>query len=210
MRLLLVRHGQTASNRRHALDSLPPGPPLTEEGREQALALAADLADEPVVAVYASTAVRAQETAAPVAAHHGLQVEVVEGVHEVFCGDLEGRADQEAFEAFVAVFSAWADGDLSVPVPGGEAGQDVVDRFAPVVRAIRDRHQEGTAVLVTHGAAMRLAALSLAGDVRPTLAESALIPNTGRIALEATPDGWHCLSWTGLDLDAARGPRPVG
>ncbi len=38
-------------------------------------------------------AVRAQQTAAPVAAAHGLDVGVVEGVQEIFCGDLEGRSD---------------------------------------------------------------------------------------------------------------------
>jgi broad specificity phosphatase PhoE len=32
VRLILVRHGETASNPKMALDSLPPGPPLTDAG----------------------------------------------------------------------------------------------------------------------------------------------------------------------------------
>jgi len=57
--LVLVRHGQTASNVLKSLDSRPPGPPLNELGRAQAEALGAAMAVEPITAVYASTAVRA-------------------------------------------------------------------------------------------------------------------------------------------------------
>nr|BFE47103.1 hypothetical protein GCM10017745_05300 [Saccharothrix mutabilis subsp. capreolus] len=102
MKLILVRHGETASNLKMALDSLPPGPPLTDAGLAQAAALGEALADVPVSAVYASAAVRAQQTAAPVAAAHGLAVEVLDGVQEIFCGDLEGRHDREAFDLFLA------------------------------------------------------------------------------------------------------------
>jgi len=34
-----------------------------------------------------------------------LTVEVVPGVHEVFCGDLEGRSDEAAREMFDEVYS---------------------------------------------------------------------------------------------------------
>jgi probable phosphoglycerate mutase len=46
LRLLLVRHGQTESNVNVVLDSLPPGPPLTQLGRQQAAELAERLAAE--------------------------------------------------------------------------------------------------------------------------------------------------------------------
>jgi len=202
LRLHLVRHGQTPSNVHMALDSKPPGPPLTEEGQRQAAELAAALATEPVVAVYASTAVRAQQTAAPVAAAHGLSVQVVEGVHEVSVGDLEGRNDREALERFFAVYSAWADGRLDVPMPGGETGRQVLDRFTGVVERIYREHQDGVVVLVSHGAAVRLAAHHLA-DVEPELTKHALVPNTGQVVLEAdhgSPARWRCLEWTGVRL----------
>lgn len=203
MKLILVRHGETASNLKMALDSLPPGPPLTEAGRAQAEALAASLADEPLAAVYASTAVRAQQTAAPVAAAHGLEVEVVDGVQEIFCGDLEGRHDREAFGVFIRTVTTWAEGDLSVPLPGGESGRQVLDRYLAAVDRISARHADGDAVvLVSHGASLRMAALALASNVRPALAEAGLLPNTGRVVLERRPDGWLCTSWTGVDVTA--------
>jgi probable phosphoglycerate mutase len=199
LRLMLVRHGQTEANVRRALDSRPPGPPLNLLGQHQATDLAEELADEPIVAVYASTAVRAQQTAEPVAAKHGLTVRVVPGAQEVFMGDLEGRIDDASAQEFFQVFSAWADGDLSVPIPGGETGEQARDRFEPVVADIRAQHREGVVVLVSHGGILRLVAPMLAENVDLDATKFALLPNTGRIVLEDGP-AWRCVQWTGLDL----------
>lgn len=201
MRLLLVRHGETASNVAMALDSLPPGPPLTEAGRAQAEALARDLADVPVTAVHASVAVRAQQTAAPVAAAHGLEVQVVDGVQEIFCGELEGRSDREAYGTFMSTVRSWADGDLDVPLPGGESGRQVLDRYLAAVEEVTaGRAEDDVVVLVSHGASLRMAALALATNVTPALVAAGLLPNTGRVELERAGDGWVCTSWTGVDV----------
>ena len=200
MKLMLVRHGETASNLKMALDSLPPGPPLTDLGQEQATVLAEALADEPVVAIYASTAVRAQQTAAPVAARHNMAAHVVEGVQEIFCGDLEGRSDREAYGVFVKTATAWMEGDLDLSLPGGESGRQVLDRYLATVEEITRDVTEGTVVLVSHGGAIRLAALALAPNVRTSLAEGGLLPNTGRIVLESDGAGWRCTAWSGVDI----------
>lgn len=199
LRLMLVRHGQTESNVRRALDSRPPGPPLNLVGQQQAAELAADLANEPIVAVYASVAVRAQQTAEPVAAKHGLEVQVVPGAQEVFVGDLECNTDDASVQEFFHVFGAWAEGDLSVPMPGGETGQQARDRFQRVVAGIRAQHREGVVVLVSHGGILRLVAPMLAENVAPDTTKFALLPNTGRIVLDDGP-AWRCVEWTGLDL----------
>ncbi|MEU5690978.1 histidine phosphatase family protein [Actinosynnema sp. NPDC020468] len=200
MKLVLVRHGETASNVGMVLDSRPPGPPLTEAGVAQAAALAESLPG-PVTAVYASVAVRARQTAAPLAAAHGLEVRVVDGVHEIDCGDLEGRDDRASFEVFVSVVRQWAEGSLDVPIPGGESGRQVLDRFlAAVDKVVADHAADDTVVLVSHGGALRMAALALSANVQPALAEAGLLPNTGQVVLESTPTGWLCTSWTGVDV----------
>jgi probable phosphoglycerate mutase len=196
---MLVRHGQTESNVRKALDSKPPGPPLTALGRQQADDLAATLAEEPVVAVYASIAVRAQQTAEPVAAKHGLGVRVVPGAHEIFVGDLEGSVEESDAHTFFGVFGAWADGDLDVPMPGGETGARARDRFEQVIDGILAQHREGVVVLVSHGGIMRLVAPLLADNLSSDNTKFAVLPNTGRIVLDDGP-AWRCVEWTGLDL----------
>jgi probable phosphoglycerate mutase len=80
MELLWVRHGEP--ERIAPGRGVPADPPLTALGRQQAQRLAAWLAPEPVDAVISSPLRRATETAAPIAAAHGLDVEVVDGLIE--------------------------------------------------------------------------------------------------------------------------------
>jgi probable phosphoglycerate mutase len=210
MRLILARHGQTDANVRMAVDSAPPGGPLTEQGRAEAEELAEALGAEPVSAVYASVAIRARQTAAPVAARHGLEVQVVAGIQEIFCGDLEGSTDRESLRAFADVFGAWAHGDLSRPMPGGETGQQAIDRFTTALRAIR-KH-EGTVVVISHGAMLRLVAPTLADNLETRAGELSLLRNTARIVLEedsTTRGGWHCVEWAGVRL-GRRNPLDTG
>lgn len=205
VKLHLVRHAQSTANVSRILNTKMPGPPLTELGRQQADALAEQLADASVVGVYSSIAVRAQQTAAPVAQHHGLDVRVVEGLQEVFVGNLEDRGDPDSIAAFANVFHPWTLGQLDLSMPGGERGREVADRFRNAMAQIRAKHEQehpdGVVVVVSHGAAMRLCAELLADNVPPNLAESGLIPNTGSIVLETTDGGgWHCTAWAGLDM----------
>jgi probable phosphoglycerate mutase len=190
VRLVLARHGRTTANAAHILDSRPPGAPLDEQGRAQADLLAARLADHPVRAVHASRAIRTQQTAAPVAAAHDVPVEVVDGVHEVAIGDLEGRSDEAAYETFFAVYHAWWRGELDARLPGGESALDLRARFLPAVERIVGAG-DGDVVLVSHGAAIRMAAAALLGDT----VETWYVPNAGLVVLRRELDGWALESW---------------
>jgi len=200
LRLLLARHGETTANAAGVLDTRLPGSPLSEQGHRQAAELAKKLVSEPVVAVYASRALRAQQTAAPVAAHHGLDVRVLPGVHEVSIGVLEGADRPEDHHALHEVYHAWHAGDLDVALPGGESGRQVLDRYLADVATIRAAYGEGTALLVSHGAATRLAVVALAGNVDGAFAGPRLLPNIGTVLLEADGVGWRCLRWDDVEL----------
>jgi broad specificity phosphatase PhoE len=205
LRLVLARHGQTPANVARVLDTRLPGPGLTDLGRAQAEALGRELADEgrdgapPVVAVYHSAARRAAETAELACAPLDLVPRRVEGVHEVQVGDLEGRNDEAAIEEFGAVFDSWLTGDLDRAHPHGESGRDVVDRFVPVVEGIRAAHADGTVVLVSHGATLRLAAPALLGfDPQSRDLGESRLGNCARIVLRAADAGaWMLEAWLG-------------
>ncbi|OLT12566.1 hypothetical protein BJF78_24300 [Pseudonocardia sp. CNS-139] len=190
MRLVLVRHGQTDSNVVKALDTRPPGAPLNALGLAQADALAERLGAGPVSAVHASVATRARQTATPLAAALRMDVAVVEGVHEVAAGDLEGRSDEAAREEFDRVYGAWWAGDLDARLPGGESANDVRGRFLPALDRVLDG-ATGDVVLVSHGAAIRLAAAALLGDT----AETWYVPNTGLVVLRPVGAGWELEHW---------------
>jgi broad specificity phosphatase PhoE len=197
---MLVRHGQTTANARNVLDTRLPWHPLTEAGHQQAADLAQRLAGEPVVAVYASRALRAQQSAQPIAARHRLSTQILDGVHEVFIGDLEGCQTPEDHRILHELYRTWHYGDLEAARPGGESGKQVLDRYLNDVAEIRCAHRDGTAVLVSHGAATRLAVVALAANVEGSFAAARLLPNAATVLLEANGTGWRCLRWDDIEL----------
>jgi broad specificity phosphatase PhoE len=77
----VLRHGEV-HNPEHVLYGRLPGFRLSDRGREQAEQVAKVLADADLAAIVASPMQRAQETAAPSAAAHGLDVVVDDGLIE--------------------------------------------------------------------------------------------------------------------------------
>ena len=198
-RLILVRHGQSHGNVERRLDTRPPGADLTDLGREQARLFARNQPRTPGLLLH-SRAYRAQQTAEEIGGELSIAPTVVEGIHEVQAGDLENRNDDEAIAEFNSVYERWHQGDLAVPMPGGETGREVLDRYLPVVDDLRlryldDRDWNDDIVIVSHGAAIRLAAAVLAG-VESSFVLDHHLANTEAVALAPITDGrWSCVRW---------------
>lgn len=198
-RLILVRHGQSLANVERRLDTRPPGAELTEQGRLQARDFARARAVPPGLLLH-SIAHRAAQTAAEIGAELSTAPVEVDGIHEVQAGELEDRTDDDAIAAFNTVYQRWQEGDLDAAMPGGESGRQVLDRYLPVVRDLRLRyldheHWTNDIVVVSHGAAIRLAAAVLAG-VEPSFVLEHHLANTEFVALAPITDGrWSCLQW---------------
>lgn len=207
VRLVLVRHGRTPSNVRHALDTRLPGPSLDALGHEQAAEVGRLLTGWPVRALYSSLATRARETAAPIGAALGLDVQLLAGAHEIFVGELDNRADDEARARFDEVFASWWSGDVDRPMPGGESARDVWDRFLPDLDTALDGVDSGAVVVVSHGAAIRLVTFALLdsrgtpGTAPATYGRDRPVPNTGRVVLRRGPDGWALELWDPMPRD---------
>ncbi|QOV34355.1 histidine phosphatase family protein [Streptomyces ferrugineus] len=211
MRLLLVRHGQTPTNVDYLLDTAVPGPGLTELGSQQAAALPAALVGEDIGAIYASTLIRTQLTAAPLAATLGLDVIVRDGIREVSAGDLEMLpGDTEAGHAYMKTVFAWAAGDTGLRMPGGESGVEALGRYDAVV-AEAAGGGAGTVALVSHGAAIRMWTAARADNVDVAFAAAHPLANTGVVVLEGAPgEGWKVLSWAGAVVAPAGESGPAG
>ena len=204
MRLLLVRHGQTPSNVGHHLDTAAPGADLTDLGRAQAAAIPAALRDEDIAAIYVSNLVRTQQTAAPLAAALGLEPAIREGVREIEAGDYEMRNDEAGIRAYIDQVFGW-ESDLDVRMPGGETGAEVLARFDAVVDEAREAVGEGTALVVAHGAVIRMWAASRAANIDLAYASDHALENTAMVALESQPDGgWLVDEWTPTALGGAQ------
>ena len=147
-----------------------------------------------------SVATRASQTATLIGAELDLPAHELAGIHEVQVGELENRSDDDAIAEFDAIYQRWHHGELDVPLPGGETGDEVLDRYIPVLTDLRMRYLDddnwnGDIVVVSHGAAIRLAAAVLAG-VDGNFALDNHLDNAESTVLAPITDGrWSCLRW---------------
>ncbi|HTX94675.1 MAG TPA: histidine phosphatase family protein [Mycobacterium sp.] len=200
-RLILLRHGQSYGNVERRLDTRPPGAELTPLGRDQARAYARG-SGRPAMLAH-SVAIRASQTAGVIGAELDMAAVEVAGIHEVQVGWLEDRNDDDAVEEFNAIYQRWHHGELDFPLPGGETGNDVLDRYVPVLTDLRLRYLDdhdftGDIVVVSHGAAIRLTAAVLAG-VDANFALDHHIDNAESVVLSPVTHGrWSCVRWGAL------------
>jgi broad specificity phosphatase PhoE len=198
-RLVLVRHGQSYGNVERRIDTRPPGAQLTDLGCEQARGFARAWPHE-IGMVAHSVALRASQTADEIGAELSLPPHEIEGIHEVQVGDLENRNDDAAIEQFNTVYQRWHEGDLNARMPAGETGREVLDRYVPMITQLRMRYLDddawpGDVVVVSHGAAIRLVAATLAG-VDASFALDHHLGNGESVVLAPITDGrWCALHW---------------
>ncbi|WP_168627794.1 histidine phosphatase family protein [Cryobacterium sp. BB307] len=203
MRLIFIRHGQTPANVLGLLDTAHPGPGLTELGTTQAAAIPDALDGQGVDALFASTLVRTQLTAQPLAAARGLGVTVLGGLHEIEAGALEGRGDLPSVRTYLETVFAWGSGDLDARMPGGPDGHDFFGRYNGDLESIA-RSGVDSAAVVSHGAAIRVWVAAHATNVAPTFAAENHLDNTGIVVLDGSfDDGWSLARWADQPIGGA-------
>ncbi len=154
VRLLLARHGQTSWNvegRYQGSTDIP----LNAHGLEQAAALAARLAAEPLDVIYSSPLQRAHQTAEAVAAYHGLPVHDDPRLQEIGFGSWEGITHQEAEVRDPGALRRWRRDPFAAMPPDGEAIADVEARIAALLRDLA-AHEGQTALLASHCAILQV------------------------------------------------------
>ena len=153
----LVRHGQVENPRRVLYGRLP-GYHLSRRGQAQAELLAGYFADAPLAAVVASPLERAQQTATPIAAAHGLEVRTDLRLIET-SNIFEGVAGNVAWYILRHPRIWWHLRDLRSP-SWGERNVDTVERVHAAVAEARDEFAGGQVVLVSHQAPIWVARLA--------------------------------------------------
>lgn len=156
--ILLARHGETDWNIERRVQGHTDRP-LNATGLEQARVLAAQLAHEPLVAIYASDLLRARDTAVIVAEQHGLDVRLDPDLREKHFGTWEGLTDIEIRRRFPdAARGRWGD---------AETTEMVAERAVGAIDRIRERHPYGSVLAVSHGGPLRAILARLGVDHGP-------------------------------------------
>lgn len=150
-RLYVVRHALAADPGDLRLPGVDH--PLRREGWAQARALAARLCGLAPVAVYASDARRARQTAEAIAAACGVPLEIEPALREVDFGAWGGRTYAEIVAADPEAARYFRDPCAMVP-PGGEPVEEAARRVLGVLQSAG--LAEG-GVIVGHAGSLRLA-----------------------------------------------------
>jgi probable phosphoglycerate mutase len=194
MRLILVRHGRTASNVGFLLDTAEPGADLDEGGLEQAAELVERLSHHEIEAVYTSNLVRTQQTARPVAEHRGLRLQVLPELREISAGDDELSTDATRY---IGTLVAWGRGELDARIPGGEDAHEFFTRFDAAIGEVAASGRE-VVMVVSHGAALRVWSSERVRGFTEALGRAHL-DNTGVIVVDGSPDeGWELAELIGI------------
>ncbi|BBZ05749.1 histidine phosphatase family protein [Mycolicibacterium chitae] len=198
--LTLVRHAQSEGNASGLVDTSVPGPGLTPEGKQQAEDLADELRGKDFDGIYASNMLRAEQTAAPLAAELGEQVQVLDGLREIEAGWFEGKPEDQIATTYFLAPAQWLDGNMDATIPGSVSGKEFNDRFTGAVQEIYASGDKNP-VAVAHAGSIMLWTQLNATNSQESLIVNRPLPNTGVVVLEGNPTtGWRLISWDGLSL----------
>ncbi|MGH9054573.1 MAG: histidine phosphatase family protein [Acidimicrobiales bacterium] len=188
--LLLVRHGESEPARPGVPFDLVDGqgdPDLDPIGEDQARRVAARLASEPIVAIFASTLRRTSQTARPLAGVLGLDVVVDAGLREVHLGEWEGGLFRQRVGERHPVAQRMVEEERWDVIPGAEPLERFSARVRATVEGIASRHADQTVAVFTHGGFIAQALAAATGSRRFAFAG---VDNASLSHLVVTADRW--------------------
>jgi glucosyl-3-phosphoglycerate phosphatase len=197
VRLVLWRHGQTKWNVEGRFQGQT-DIPLDDVGEAQAERAARLLAALRPDQIIASDLGRAMATAAPLARLTRLTVTSDKELRERHGGAWEGLTNPEIRAQYPDDYAKWSP-------PGGESTATVAERAGSALRRIADDLPPGSlAVVVSHGAALRLGAAWLLGLPEELWGVIGPLANCAWSVLARRTDRWRL-----LEHNAGTLPEPV-
>jgi Histidine phosphatase superfamily (branch 1) len=209
-----VRHGESGDMT--VINTLVPGPSLTDTGEQQAQVVANVLAGNGIDDIYASTMIRSQETAAPLAEALNLPIQVLPGLNEIDAGIFEGIpvnvGDLPLGGAlYLLAPLAWTLGLDFVPQLGSTVDPNGIafdESFSGAVQSIYDGSVGNgtgdiTDAVFSHEGAIAIWTLMNVNNpdfslvLQEFLNTGELLPYTGQVVVDGSPGDWTLVSWDG-------------
>jgi probable phosphoglycerate mutase len=212
-----LRHGESVSNAAPGRDlSDADGDRLTDRGHAQAALAAQHLDNLRIDRLWSSPLRRAQETAAPIAARLGLEVEIHEDLQELREGDAhyEMNGEEQRLARWSERMADHPDDPTFAP-PGGESFADMVARVERV-KDLMLAHSDQRILAVSHGILLRFLFVHsfLEGEFAPAQARRLWQLRTVNCGLSAfqyralsneiaypSPGEWLCVTWMARPWD---------
>jgi alpha-ribazole phosphatase/probable phosphoglycerate mutase len=162
-------------------------PPLSEEGRKQAAALAGQLAVAELTRVFSSDLARALQTARPIAARHRLPVEAVPALREIDFGAWEGRELSGLWADERDAARAWEEDIRQTPASFSESFDQLERRVLGWWRALPK--PAGDIAVVAHRGSLAILSAAITGrSIEDAFAER-FQPGSAQPSTIATSNG---------------------
>jgi len=202
-RIVVWRHGRTEWNAR-GLAQGQEDVALDEVGVRQAEESGGRVAALAPARIISSDLQRATATAAVLSELCGVPVELDPRLREMHLGIRQGLTLREAFDRWPAQMHAWRSG-ADVRLEGGETYAETAGRVAAALEDVQAALADGdTAVVVSHGAAMRVGICHWLGFPQPLWGRFGGFSNCSWTVLEEDRLGWRMTEWNAGSL-----PEPV-
>jgi len=207
-----VRHGESGDMT--AINTLVPGPDLTDTGEQQATDLVKVLSGSGIDDIYASTMVRSQETATPLADALGLPIHDLAALNEINAGIFEGMpvdvGDVPLGGALYLLAPAlWTLGLDFVPELGSTDANGIVfdQRVDEAVQTIYTSSSAGdTDAVFSHEGTIAIWTLMNVNNpdfplvLNELFSTGELLPYTGQVVVDGSPGDWTLVSWDGTPV----------
>ncbi|MBS4007287.1 MAG: histidine phosphatase family protein [Clostridium sp.] len=191
MKLIWIRHGETAWNREFRLQGKS-DVELSAKGRRQAECLANSFSEKPD-RIFTSSLKRAQTFSLPLAARFALLPTVLPELREMSFGCWEGMRYADMDREMQLLFEKWCADPVKNCPPGGETGRSLVKRVRKAVEIIMaEAAATETVILVTHGGVIRVAVAMLMG-MAPACAARIQIDAASVTVLEYLSGNWRLI-----------------
>ncbi|OBF41161.1 hypothetical protein A5724_06235 [Mycobacterium sp. ACS1612] len=202
MTLTFVRHAESEANEARVINTSVPGPHLTPRGQQQAVDIAEALKGNGYDGIYASSMIRTQETAQPLATELGMPITVLPGLREIDAGVFEGQSEDSGLGriGYVLGPAAWTLGARFVPVLGSTDGNAFDARVDDAVQKIYDSGDRN-AVVFSHGATIMFWTMMNVDNPDLGLLLTHPLDNTDVVVITGNPeDGWTLENWDGIEV----------
>lgn len=185
MRQILIRHGESLSNREGRVQGQA-DVELSEVGQRQAAAVADWCRRQPEMAaadeLWSSPLRRARATAEAIGVAIGKPVQLADDLRELHAGIFQGHLWDDLVVRFPTEVARWQSGDIDYQIPKGESRRQLAERGRQALEALADRPTKRM-IVVAHGGILTAALGLLVGRDHPLLAEASERPFTRLPAL---------------------------
>ena len=161
MKIYFIRHADKGAGNYYNDHLKHQDFPITELGKIRAENLARYFELREISAVYASEYLRAQQTAAALAAKKGLEIIVDNRLNEIDNGIIEGMSDVEIKEKYPSFWNDYFSYSKDVRFPEGETGEEVQARQRSLLNELIANGKN--AAFVSHEGYIRLLICNLLG-----------------------------------------------